>query len=84
MASELMPNPALPMRFFVKSHIITKKNKFEQKIPGRNKKISTIYHAWASAITKRASEYTAYTRGGQTCSMYETHILKPKLQRAAT
>ena len=25
-----------------------------------------------------------YTRGGQTCSMYEPHILKPKFQRAAT
>jgi len=27
---------------------------------------------------------TLYTRGGQTCSMYEPHIVKPKLQRAAT
>jgi len=25
-----------------------------------------------------------YSRGGQTCSMYEPHIVKPKLQRAAT
>ena len=28
--------------------------------------------------------YTLYTRGGQTCSMYELHIVKPKLQRATT
>jgi len=26
---------------------------------------------------------TLYMRGGQTCSMYEPHIVKPKLQRAA-
>jgi len=84
MASELMPNPALPMRFFVKSHILTKKTSLNRKFQVETKKIFAIYHAWASAITKRASEYTAYTRGGQTCSMYETHILKPKLQRAAT
>jgi len=25
-----------------------------------------------------------YTRSGQTCSMFEPHIVKPKLQRAAT
>jgi len=25
----------------------------------------------------------AYTRGGQTCSKYELHIIKSKLQRAA-
>jgi len=25
---------------------------------------------------------SAYIRGGQTCSMYEPHIAKPKLQRA--
>ena len=25
-----------------------------------------------------------FSRGGQTCSMYEPHIVKPKLQRAAT
>jgi len=28
--------------------------------------------------------YTYYARGGQTCSMYEPHIVKPKLHRAAT
>jgi len=26
----------------------------------------------------------SYTRGGQTCSMYEPHVVKPKLQKAAT
>jgi len=25
-----------------------------------------------------------YTRGGQTCFMYEPHIVKPNFQRAAT
>jgi len=27
---------------------------------------------------------TSYNRGGQTCSMNELHIAKPKLQRAKT
>jgi len=27
---------------------------------------------------------TSHNRGGQTCSMYEPHIVKPKLQRTAT
>ena len=32
----------------------------------------------------RCSKSILYTRGSQTCSMYESHIVKPKLQRVAT
>jgi len=35
-------------------------------------------------VFRRNSNYWHYTRGSQTCSMYESHIAKPKLQRAAT
>jgi len=37
------------------------------------------------SVTVRAGfTYRLHGRGGQTCSMYEPHIVKPKLQRAAT
>jgi len=33
--------------------------------------------------TKYCKSKKLYDRSGQTCSMYEPHIVKPKLQRAA-
>jgi len=47
------------------------------------------YHRWITTVRSSRSPVlemyiTIYTRGGQTCSMYEPHIVNPKLQRTAT
>jgi len=35
-------------------------------------------------FAEKVGQLKIHTRVGQTCSMYEPHIVKPKLQRAAT
>ena len=50
-----------------------------QQIKSHNRPKATIRPQW-NAPCKQA----IYVRAGQTCSVYEPHIVKPKLQRAAT